>query len=104
MELSLAGQLDALSTWRRGLDRQAAELARYLLDHDLQDEASERNLGALRERRLEASEVRAVVRSVAEGVSLGAERRTGEVLARKVLGRTAGSLRVRTGDCGVSID
>jgi hypothetical protein len=50
MELSLAGQLDALSTWRRGLDRQAAELARYLLDHDLQDEASERNLGALRER------------------------------------------------------
>jgi hypothetical protein len=50
MELSLAGQLDALAAWRRGLDRQAADLARYLLDHDLQDEASERNLGALRER------------------------------------------------------
>ncbi len=50
MELSLAGQLDALSTWRHGLDRQATDLARYLIDHDLQDEASERNLGALRER------------------------------------------------------
>ena len=50
MELSLAGQLDALAVWRRGLDRQAAELSRYLLDHDLLDETSERRLVALRER------------------------------------------------------
>jgi hypothetical protein len=50
MEFSLAGQLDALAVWRRGLDRQAADLARFLLDHDLLDEACERNLGALRER------------------------------------------------------
>jgi hypothetical protein len=50
MELSLAGQLDALAVWRHGLDRQASDLARYLLDHDLLDDASERNLGALRER------------------------------------------------------
>ena len=50
MELTLAGQLDALAVWRRGLDRQAAELSRFLLDHDLLDDASERNLAALRER------------------------------------------------------
>ena len=50
MELTLAGQLDALAVWRRGLDRQAAELSRYLLDHDLLDESSERRLAALRER------------------------------------------------------
>jgi hypothetical protein len=50
MEFSLAGQLDALAVWRRGLDRQAADLSRFLLDHDLLDEACERNLGALRER------------------------------------------------------
>ena len=50
MELTLAGQLDALAIWRRGLDRQAAELSRYLLDHDLLDETSERRLVALRER------------------------------------------------------
>jgi hypothetical protein len=50
MEFSLAGQLDALAVWRRGLDRQAADLSRFLLDHDLLDEACERSLGALRER------------------------------------------------------
>ncbi len=50
MELSLAGQLDALAVWRHGLDRQAADLSRFLLDHDLLDEGSERNLAALRER------------------------------------------------------
>ena len=50
MELSLAGQLDALAVWRRGLDRQATDLSRFLLDHDLLDDACERNLGALRER------------------------------------------------------
>jgi hypothetical protein len=50
MELSLAGQLDALAAWRRGLDRQAADLSRFLLEHDLLDDASERNLSALCER------------------------------------------------------
>jgi Dynamin family len=50
MELSLAGQLDALAVWRRGLDRQAADLSRFLLEHDLLDDGSERNLAALRER------------------------------------------------------
>ena len=50
MDLSLAGQLDALTVWRRGLDRQAVELSRFLLDHDLLDETSEGNLAALRER------------------------------------------------------
>ncbi|PWB53128.1 MAG: hypothetical protein C3F18_07790 [Nitrosomonadales bacterium] len=46
---------------------------------DIRTRVHDLTLRALRERRLEASEVRAVVRSVAEGVSLGAERRTGEV-------------------------
>ena len=50
MELSLAGQLDALAVWRRGLDRQASDLSRFLLDHDLLDEGSERKLASLRER------------------------------------------------------
>ena len=50
MELSLAGQLDALAVWRRGLDRQAADLSRFLLEHDLLDEGSERKLAGLRER------------------------------------------------------
>jgi len=50
MELSLAGQLDALAVWRHGLDRQAQDLARFLLEHDLLDEGSERRLAALRER------------------------------------------------------
>ena len=50
MELSLAGQLDALAVWRRGIDRQAADLSRFLLEHDLLDEACERNVLALRER------------------------------------------------------
>ena len=50
MELSLAGQLDALAVWRRGLDRQAAELSRFLLDHELLDDGSETRLATLRER------------------------------------------------------
>lgn len=48
-------------------------------DGDIRTRVHDLTLSALRERRLEASEVRAVVRSVAEGVSLGAEQRTGEV-------------------------
>jgi hypothetical protein len=50
MELSLAGQLDALAQWRRGLDRQVADLSRFLLEHELLDDASERSLVGLRER------------------------------------------------------
>jgi hypothetical protein len=46
----LAGQLDALAAWRRGLDRQTADLARFLQDHELEDHASARQLSALRER------------------------------------------------------
>lgn len=48
-------------------------------DGDIRTRVHDLTLRALRERRLEASEVRAVVRSVAEGVSLGAEKRSGEV-------------------------
>ena len=50
MELSLAGQLDALAAWRRGLDRQASELSRFLLEHEMLDDTCERHLAALRER------------------------------------------------------
>ncbi|HET9820859.1 MAG TPA: dynamin family protein [Burkholderiaceae bacterium] len=45
-----AGQLDALAVWRRALDRQAADVARFLADHDVADETSEHQLAALRER------------------------------------------------------
>ncbi len=49
-EHSLAGQLDALASWRGLLDRQAAALARFLHEHGMEDEASERHLSALRQR------------------------------------------------------
>ena len=49
-EYSLAGQLDALASWRGLLDRQAADLARFLREHGMDDEASERHLHALRQR------------------------------------------------------
>jgi Dynamin family len=49
-EYSLAGQLDALASWRGLLDRQAADLARFLQTHGMDDTASERHLAALRER------------------------------------------------------
>jgi Dynamin family len=47
---TLANQLDALASWRRGLDRLAGDLARFLQEHELDDDASERQLAALRER------------------------------------------------------
>ncbi len=50
MELSLAGQLDALAAWRLGLDRQTDELARFLKDHALLDEVPQAHLAGLRER------------------------------------------------------
>ena len=50
MELSLAGQLDALASWRRGLDRQAEDLARFLQEHALLDEVPKAQLAGLRER------------------------------------------------------
>ena len=49
-EPSLAGQLDALAAWRRVLDRHVADLSRFLHEHDVGDEACERQIGALRER------------------------------------------------------
>lgn len=48
-------------------------------DGDIRTRVHDLTLRALRERRLDSSEVRAIVRSVAEGVSLGAEQRSGEV-------------------------
>src|SRR5688572_19532530 len=47
---TLAGQLDQLAAWRRGLERQAADLLRFMQEHDVADEASERQIDALRER------------------------------------------------------
>ncbi len=49
-EYSLAGQLDALASWRGLLDRQAADLSRFLREHGIDDEGSERHLAALRQR------------------------------------------------------
>ena len=50
MELSLAGQLDALASWRRGLDRQVEDLARFLQEHALLDDVPQAQLAGLRER------------------------------------------------------
>jgi hypothetical protein len=47
---TLAGQLDALAVWRGQLERQAADIARFLHEHDIEDEASQRQIAALRER------------------------------------------------------
>jgi Dynamin family len=49
-DLGLASHLDALASWRHALDRQAADLTRFLQDHDIADEAADHHLGALRER------------------------------------------------------
>jgi hypothetical protein len=49
-EPTLATRLDALAAWRRALDRHAADLARFLTEHDMADEATEQHIGALRER------------------------------------------------------
>ena len=65
-------------------------------DGDIRTRVHDLTLRALRERRLDASEVRAVVRSVAEGVSLGAEHRSGEVkeaLAAAISGLDAALLK-----------
>lgn len=65
-------------------------------DGDIRTRVHDLTLRALRERRLDASEVRAVVRSVAEGVSLGAEQRSGEVkeaLAAAISGLDAALLK-----------
>ncbi len=48
--IDFAGQLESLAAWRRALDRQATDLARFLTEHDLPDEAAERQLASLRER------------------------------------------------------
>jgi Dynamin family len=50
LEPGLATQLDALAAWRRALDRQAGDLARFLGEHDIADEVNERQIAALRER------------------------------------------------------
>jgi hypothetical protein len=49
-EPGLATQLDALAAWRRALDRHAADLSRFMHEHDMVDESCERQIGALRER------------------------------------------------------
>jgi hypothetical protein len=50
LPMDFAGQLDAMASWRRALDRQAADLAHFLAENDMPDEASERHLASLRER------------------------------------------------------
>jgi hypothetical protein len=65
-------------------------------DGDIRTRVHDLTLRALRERRLDVSEVRAVVSSVAEGVSLGAEQRGGEVkeaLAAAISGLDAALLK-----------
>jgi hypothetical protein len=47
---TFAGQLDALAAWRRALERQSADLLRFMQEHEVADEAAERQIAALRER------------------------------------------------------
>lgn len=49
MQPSFASSLDALAGWRGALDRQVAELARYLGEHDLLDDGAAQNLEAVRQ-------------------------------------------------------
>lgn len=68
-------------------------------DGDIRTRVHDLTLCALRERRLDSTEVRAVVRAVAEGVSLGAEKRGGEVkeaLAEAISGLDAALLKAAT--------
>ncbi|MBZ0105570.1 MAG: hypothetical protein K8H84_08050 [Sulfuricella denitrificans] len=65
-------------------------------DSDIRTRVHDLTLRALRERRLDSTELRAVVRSVAEGVSLGAGKRSGEVkeaLAEAISGLDAALLK-----------
>jgi hypothetical protein len=50
MEHTFASHLDALAGWRRGLDRQAAELARFLAEHELLDAATADHIDGMRQR------------------------------------------------------
>ncbi len=51
MTPSFAHRLDALATWRQGLERQAADLARHIAAHRLDDgDSASRSLDALRQR------------------------------------------------------
>lgn len=50
MQPSFAGSFDALADWRVALDRQLAELVRYLSDHELLDGAAEAAAGTARQR------------------------------------------------------
>src|SRR5262245_52431407 len=63
MDHSFASHMDALAGWRRGLDRQAAELLRFLADHELHDAAGAETLQGVRQR---LAAERVVVAFVAE--------------------------------------
>jgi uncharacterized small protein (DUF1192 family) len=63
MQLSFASSLDALAGWRAALDKQVAEFARYLSEHELLDPADGEAIAAVRQR-LEADKL--IVAFVAE--------------------------------------
>jgi hypothetical protein len=50
MEPTFASHFDALAGWRRGLDRQAAEFARFLADHELLPESAAQAVDGMRQR------------------------------------------------------
>ncbi|MED5622261.1 dynamin family protein [Ideonella sp. BN130291] len=50
MQPSFASSLDALSGWRSALDRHVSELARYLAEHELLDDAAAQSVDGVRQR------------------------------------------------------
>ncbi len=69
MQSAIAHNLDALAAWRAAVDRQLARLGRALADNELQDESTQAQLAALRERLASDKLVLAFVAEFSRGKS-----------------------------------
>jgi Dynamin family len=69
MQSAIAHNLDALAAWRAAVDRQLARLGRALGDNELQDESTQAQLAALRERLASDKLVLAFVAEFSRGKS-----------------------------------
>ncbi len=69
MQSAIAHNLDALAAWRASVDRQLARLGRAMADNELQDESTQAQLAALRERLASDKLVLAFVAEFSRGKS-----------------------------------